>query len=157
MNKTIQSAVKEAVILILITVLVSLVVNHVRKDGIPLVADAEAFRVKTDAEFMRVEDALRLFEDGSAIFIDARDPEIFALGHIEGSMNVAASGDDIEDMAWLAGGDSEIICYASRQNQRQAGVVADRLIQMGFEKVFILYGGFEDWKQRGLPTLTTTD
>lgn len=157
MNKTIQGAVKEAVILILITVLVSLVINHVREEGIPLVADAEAFRVKTDAEFMRLEDALALFEDGGAIFLDARDPEIFALGHIEGSINVAASGSDIEDIARMVGTDNQIICYASRQNQRQAGVVADKLIQMGFTNVVILYGGFEDWKQRGLPTLTTAD
>ena len=57
----------------------------------------------------------------------------------------------------MVGTDNQIICYASRQNQRQAGVVADKLIQMGFTNVVILYGGFEDWKQRGLPTLTTAD
>ena len=42
--------------------------------------------------------------------------------------------------------------YAAEASQRQAGVVADRLMELGAERVFLLYGGIEAWKAAGLPT-----
>lgn len=152
MKRILVRAAREGIVIVIAAVVVSLVVNYARKDGIPLVAEADAFRVRTDAEFMKVEDAYRLFEDGAAIFIDARASELFSLGHIEGAMNVSPVGGAVEEVAWLAGAGSHIICYASEVSQRQAGVLADQLLQIGCDQVFVLYGGLEAWIKMGLPT-----
>lgn len=157
MKRVLARAVKEGVIIVIVAVAVSLVVNYTRKDGVPLVAEAEAFRVRTDAEFVKVEDANRFFEDGVAIFIDARAPELFGLRHIEGAINVSPVGGAAEEAAWLASVDSYIVCYASETSQRQAGVVADQLLQMGCDKVLVLYGGIEAWIEMGLPTEQAAD
>jgi hypothetical protein len=71
-KRTLCIAVKEGIIVAVASVVVALVFNFVRNDGIPLIADAEAFRIQTNAEFLKAEDARRLFEEGSAIFVDAR-------------------------------------------------------------------------------------
>jgi rhodanese-related sulfurtransferase len=151
MRGVLRSAARQAVIIIVAVVLIALAFNALRKDGIPLVADAEAFRVRTDAEFLKVTDAERQFEEGNAIFVDARAPQAFAVGHIEGALNVPPTGPELERAGWLSGAGSSVICYASEKNQRQAGVVADKLIEMGTEKVFVLYGGLEAWVAAGLP------
>jgi len=147
-----SGAVKEAIIILAIGIVVGILTNALRKDGIPLIADAEAFRIKTRAEFVKVEDAYRLFENGEATFIDARDERFFLTEHIEGSMSLPATGGDITEIAWLAASDPIVICYASAESQRQAGVLADRLLASGFNRVYVLLGGLEAWKEKGYPT-----
>jgi rhodanese-related sulfurtransferase len=104
---------------------------------------------------MTAEDAHGFFEQGGAIFIDARAPEAFALGRIEGAVNVPPAG-ATEDVSWLVGADARVICYASEDTQRQAGVVADQLLDLGCDKVFVLHGGLEAWIELGLPMDETT-
>lgn len=152
MNGILKSAVRQAVIISIVVVVVGLGFNMLRRDGIPLVADAETFRVQTEAEFLKVEDARALFDEGSAIFVDARDPMVFSTERIEGALNIPPAGPQLETAGWLGDTDSYVICYASEASQRQAGVVADKLIEMGAGKVFVLYGGLEAWMDAGLPT-----
>lgn len=152
MTRILTDAIKQAVIISVVVVVVSLVFNAVREEGIPIVADAGTFRIQTDAEFIKIDDAQRLFEEGGAVFVDARDARIFAMGHIEGALNIPPAGAGIEEFSWLSDVDSDIIIYASEESQRQAGVVADKLLEMGAGGVRVLYGGFEVWKTAGLPT-----
>jgi rhodanese-related sulfurtransferase len=152
MRRVLASAVKQAVIISIAVVAVGLGFNALRKDGIPLIAGAETFRVQTEAEFMKVENAYRLFDDGDAIFVDARAPLVFSAERIEGALNVPPAGPELEAAGWLSGTESTVICYASEKSQRQAGVVADKLIDMGAGRVFVLYGGLEAWKAAGYPT-----
>jgi rhodanese-related sulfurtransferase len=67
-------------------------------------------------------------------------------------LNLPSSEVDVEAMTWLAASDPTVIVYASTAHQRQAGVVADKLIEMGCKKVLVLHGGIEGWKELGLPT-----
>ena len=152
MRRILHQVTREAIIVLVVVLAVSLIFNRVRNGGIPLIADAETFRVRTDAEFAKVEDAHRLFEEGRAVFVDAREPAVFSMGHVEGAINAPPSSQGVGDLVWLASADTYVICYASEQNQREAGIVADRLTEMGSEKVYILLGGFEVWEKRGLPT-----
>jgi len=143
--------VRESFIVIVGVLAISFIFNFARKEGIPLVADAEAFRVQTNAEFAKIEDAHQLFADGRAIFIDARAPEVYALGHIEGAINAPPGGEDLAGLTWLADADTYVICYAAERSQRQAGVAADKLLEMGCEKVFVMMDGFDAWTQKGYP------
>ena len=151
MRNKLAVGIKQGILILVVSGVVALVVNQIRDDGVPLVAEADAFRVQTDAEFLRIEDAQRSFEEGTAIFVDARDPEVFGAGHIEGAFNISPSMVGEQDLTWLAGSGTSVICYAEQANQRQAGVVADHLIQMGVENVFVLHGGLEAWNELGLP------
>jgi len=149
--------IRESLLLLIGVLAISFIFNFARKDGIPLLADAEAFRVQTNAEFVGIEDVYELFADGRAIFIDARASEIYALGHIEGAINAPPGGPELAGLAWLADADTYVICYAAEKSQRQAGVAADKIIEMGCEEVFLLMGGFEAWGEQGFPVDRTVD
>jgi rhodanese-related sulfurtransferase len=150
-NDTVRAAIKESVVIIVVGTIAAIAFNVARDNGIPLIAQAEAFRVRTQAEFIKNRDAGALFEQGAAIFIDAREPQVFQIEHIEGAMNIPSSASQVDSIAWLVGADPVIIAYASESSQRQAGVIADRLLQIGFKKVYVLYGGLEAWKDLALP------
>ncbi|HVP56749.1 MAG TPA: rhodanese-like domain-containing protein [bacterium] len=151
MKHIIFGAAMEALPIVLVAFAVALVVNFVRKDGLPMVAAEDAFRVKTKAEFITPDDAWKVFQGGSALFVDARDPGLFGLEHIEGALNVAPSQAGVDSLAWMAPADPDVIAYASKATQRQAGVLADKLMEAGFKKVHVLLDGIEAWKAKGLP------
>jgi thiosulfate sulfurtransferase len=144
-------AVREAIMILIVVVAVSLLVNYTRERRIDLIADAEEFRVQTQAEFMVPEDAYIHFNEGTAIFVDVRDARLFAAEHIEGAMNVTSGEEAVDSLAGLVPADPVLICYSTTSTQRQAGVVADKLIDVGFTKVYVLLGGLEAWKELGGP------
>ncbi len=150
MKTKMKETIREAVILTLACSAIAIVFNSARKDGIALIASPDDFRVRTKAEFIRPLDALRFHEEGKAIFVDARSAESFAKIRIEGALNITPT-DDINAFSWLTQMDSYIICYAGQDTQRQAGVVADRLIDFGCKNVFVLYGGIEEWIKGSYP------
>ncbi|MFH1314128.1 MAG: rhodanese-like domain-containing protein [Candidatus Eisenbacteria bacterium] len=155
MKPILRRAVIEGGIILVVAAAAGLAVNHARTEGIPLIADAEAFRVRTNAEFMTAKDAFRFFEEGSALFLDARGPDLFDVKRIEGAMNISPSAEGIESVAWLAGADIRIICYACEENQREAGVLADMLLEIGCKQVYVLHGGIEGWIDSGFPMEVT--
>ena len=157
MKHVLTGAVKEGVLILAVAGVVGLVVNNVREDGISLVAAADTFRVRTNAEFITPDDASKLFEQGNAFFIDARDRGLFAMERIEGALNASPTQAGVDSLAWIAPADPYVITYASKESQREAGVLADKLLEAGFKKVYVLLDGIEAWKAKGLPVEGRTD
>ena len=152
MTQMMSRAVKEAVVITIVVVVTAFIVNFTRDEGIPLIADAEAFRIQTNAEFMVPADARGHFDAGTAIFIDAREPDLYRVEHIEGAMSLPSTSGDVSTLAYMVPADPDLVCYSAAATERQAGVVTDKLLEVGFTKVYVLHGGIESWKQEGLPT-----
>lgn len=151
MRRLLAGTVKEAVMILVLGAVIALVVNFVREGGIPLVAEEDAFRIRTRAEFVGADDAWGLYEAGNAFFIDARDASAFEREHIEGALNATPTHAGVDSLAWIAAADPYVITYASEASRRQAGVLADKLLDAGFTKVRVLVDGIEGWKRAGRP------
>jgi rhodanese-related sulfurtransferase len=67
-------------------------------------------------------------------------------------MNVPSTTGDVHTLAYMVPADPALVCYSAAAAERQAGVVADKLLEIGFKKVYVLHGGLESWKELGLPT-----
>jgi rhodanese-related sulfurtransferase len=145
-------AVKEAIVITVVVVIVSMVVNFTRDEGVPLIADPEAFRIQTNAEFIAAGDAEGYFNEGTGIFLDARDERLYAVEHIEGAISMPSTAGAVDEMAYMVPADPVLICYSAEATEREAGVIADKLLEIGFTRVFVLHGGLESWKAEGLPT-----
>lgn len=152
MTGILMRAVKEAVIIAIAVVVVAMVVNRVRDEGIPLRADADTFRVQTNADFVVTADAEGYFRDGTGIFLDTREERLFAAEHIEGALSVPSTGGGVEELAYMVPADPVLVCYSAESTEREAGVIADKLLDLGFTRVYVLHGGLESWKAEGLPT-----
>jgi rhodanese-related sulfurtransferase len=153
----VAGTIREAVIILVFSGVVGLAVNFLRDGGIPLVAEADAFRIRTNADFVSTADAWGLYDGGDAFFVDARDAASFDREHIEGALNASPTQAGVDSLAWIATADPYVITYASQGTQRQAGVLADKLMDAGFSRVLVLVDGIEGWKQAGHPVEGRTE
>lgn len=110
-----------------------------------------------DPELLRLDQALAKFQSTEIVFIDAREPEDFALGHIPGAVNFPFDwydeyADSVlpdldkgrEIVTYCGGADCELSLYMGRQLRTE-----------GYEKVTIFFGGYEAWQEAGLPVEET--
>lgn len=93
-------------------------------------------------------DARTLFDTRQAQSIDIRDALSYEQAHISGAQRI--DNDNIE--AFIAAADKSqplvVVCYHGISSQHAAQFLAAQ----GFEEVYSLTGGFEDW-QRTFPPL----
>ena len=95
----------------------------------------------------------RLQYDGRAIVIDARLPEAFAGGHIPGSYSVWQGGLPIFG-GWVSTPDTPVLLVVDDPGQANAAIL--HLARIGMDQVLgVLAGGFEAWRDRGLPVEQT--
>jgi rhodanese-related sulfurtransferase len=133
-------------------------VNHFRADGIVLVGDWSAQARFADAEgrslVIELAQARQLFEQGEAVFVDARPPYQYAQGHIQGALNLPWQeidryflevADDLDDQ-------KIIITYCDGEACDLSHELALFLRDMGFGTASVLVNGWTIWQQAGLPT-----
>ena len=90
-----------------------------------------------------VEEAQSLLAKGQARLVDTRDPQSFALAHVEQSYHL--TNDTLVAFTNEADFDTPVIvmCYHGVSSQG----AAQYLIEQGFEEVYSLDGGFEAWRR----------
>lgn len=90
-----------------------------------------------------------LLDSPAARLIDIRDEHTFNAAHIEGAQRIDNSNID----AFIAAADKSqpliVVCYHGISSQHAAQFLAAQ----GFDEVYSLSGGFEDW-QRTFPGST---
>lgn len=138
-------------------IMLGLVVNQIRPDRLPLIADwsPEAMLTTAPGESMVIslEEARGLCSDKKALFLDARSPEDYARGHIQCALNVPWQAfdehvdhllDKITDNAW-------IVTYCDGEHCSLSEDLAKELVSMGFKNVRVLVNGWTRWVEAGLP------
>ncbi|TYT26400.1 sulfurtransferase [Luteimonas viscosa] len=95
-----------------------------------------------------------------AVLIDVREPDEYAQGHLPGAVNLPRGVLEFQIHAHPAMGctaseslalpDRPLVLYC-RTGGRSA-LAAESLQQLGFSDVHSLAGGFEAWRNAGLPT-----
>ena len=114
---------------------------------------AEQFQgVKT----VNLAQAYALFQQGQALFIDARPGDEFAELHIPKSLNITpemVAAGVAGKVAGLAR-DREIVVYCGQVSCDLALKVAEKLQALGFTRVMAFIGGFRAWDEAGYPADT---
>jgi rhodanese-related sulfurtransferase len=89
-------------------------------------------------------------------FLDVRDPDEFAAGHIPGAhhasrgfLEVKADAQHPKRDPWLADRTRPIVLYCGGGNR--SALAAQTLQEMGFEKVVSMAEGWRGWVARGYP------
>ena len=100
--------------------------------------------------------AYALFQQGQALFIDARPAEEFNELHVPKSLNITPDRVETgvpEKVAGLAK-DQEIVVYCGQVSCDLALKVAEKLQALGFTRVTAYIGGFRAWDEAGYPADT---
>ncbi|MCI0448853.1 MAG: rhodanese-like domain-containing protein [Chlorobi bacterium] len=84
-------------------------------------------------------------------FIDARDASDYNAGHIQGAMNIPFHDfDKYKDVLEGLPKDQVYVTYCSAACDVSIDM-AYAMAKMGFKKVYIFHGGWDEWKEAGYP------
>lgn len=89
----------------------------------------------------------------SVQLLDVRTPREYAEGHIDGAINLNVQSEDFRRMAEKElSKDSTVLVYC--RSGRRSLTAAEILAELGY-RVINLKGGIMEWKDEGLPVVTT--
>jgi rhodanese-related sulfurtransferase len=160
--------IKQATILLVISVVVGLGVNALSPNNIPYVG---AYRTLSsgsgpvvppeaaagDPPFVDIQIAQLEFGTHSSVFIDAREPEDFECGTIPGSVNIPFErlpGENLSQFLDSAlnhvGKDTPMIVFCSGEECDLSLHLGRNLAGNQYTKVSIFFGGAREWEKAGL-------
>ena len=107
----------------------------------------------TEPMMIGLEFAKHLFDDKSAVFIDARDAEDYEAGHIENAINIPFDYyEDYEEIMNGLNDDGIYIIYCSGEECSLSIDLADHLFnEKLIDKLLIFDGGWPEWRDAGYP------
>jgi rhodanese-related sulfurtransferase len=148
--------------------LVGVVVNAVRPNGVALiqsgapVATAQHGNIDSaavDSTHALAEGAIslaemkRLFDEGTAIILDARDPAEYAEGHIPGAINIPY--DRIPEYFDVLNSqvpmDAHVVVYCRSLTCDFSDQLATELKIIGYQNISVFSGGWDQWTAAGYP------
>ncbi len=149
----IRIAVREAGLLLLASALLGFAYTFVMKKGFFSAAQQPpAPRAAVAPEFISFEEAVQLYNAGTALFVDARHEYDYQLGHIKGAINVPLKDFSLEKSP-LASIPKEqlIVTYCDGAECNSSIELAQKLSAAGFTNVKMFFGGWNEWKERHRP------
>ncbi len=101
--------------------------------------------------FVTLERAAQIYQQQAAVFIDAREDERFAAGHIAGAVHVSYYNPE----SWQPAlqnlqHDALLITYCD-DDCDSARRLAEALTARGFKKVYVMDKGYDSWRNAGYP------
>ena len=152
-----QLPIGQIIVIAITSTVLSLTLNAVRPDGIPLLAKELA--VAEEIEYDTVEprliaitldQALELYQKGT-VFVDAREPEYYQEGHIKGSWNIPFFLELVFKLDSLQGKDAPMVIYCSGDECGSSEDLAYELQAEGFSNILVFKGGWTAWNTSGHP------
>jgi len=157
-----KTAFYQTVAFALIAAILGLIVNQVRSDSIPLLGDWSP-EARITLKFGKnilipFDEAKDKFFTQGAVFVDARSPELYQGGHIQGAVNVPLAQFDqmIEKVLMNLPEDALIVTYCDGEDCDLSAKLAEELKRLGYENVRVLHNGWTVWKSHQLPIQGTS-
>jgi len=148
--------IKQAVYITCISVIIALVVNSIRPDGLPLIKKPEDQKKNNETsgfKLISIEDAIKMHNRKDVIFVDARSVEDYNYCHIQGAINLPDHNFDsnIDSFLSKVTFDIKIITYCEGVECPLAYHLAEKLFFFGYENVYYFNAGIEAWQNQSLP------
>jgi rhodanese-related sulfurtransferase len=139
---------RQILVILGVSLVLGVGINLVSPKPLPLVASPEQFTVEAEGGVVW-EELLLLFESGEAVFVDARSTDMFAAGHIPGSISIPykAFEHGVPAEVELLPRDQPIVVYCDGADCHASPVVTDKLLELGFTKDLVrtFSGGWTKW------------
>ncbi len=147
--------VKESVIISVFALIAAMTANIVSPARIDWVGswEQETGGKAEETEIIGMDEALRLFRNESAVFVDARSIEWYEEGRIPGAVSFPAreSEEKFFHIMDSISPEKTIITYCTGPGCSDSHTVADIFRMFGYEKVKIFEDGYPAWEESGKP------
>jgi len=160
----IKPLIYEVALFLTLSVATAFCVNYVSPNGIALVGEWDPGRgvinarpknsaVIHELEINDPETARKIYDSGSAVFVDARARSFFDDGHIQGavSLPLGESVDLMDNFKNKYPPGSYIITYCSGRECDDSHQLAQILLENGYNNVSIFIDGYPGWMAKGYP------
>jgi rhodanese-related sulfurtransferase len=140
----------QTLILVLVSFVAGITVNVARPTPVPF----DGTPALEPLPHITLDRAMKELERGESLFLDAR-PKVFSdTGRILNAMSLPLASTDEEVRKALPNPSpyNKIIIYCEDEDCDAADTMARRLKRMGYEKLFVMEGGWRAWTQANLPT-----
>ena len=123
------------------------------KDPTPNNLTEEVFN---QPRLISLSQAYELYRD-KTLFIDARDTEEFDDGHISGAINIPYLHADeyltrLDPVVKM----EPVVVYCEGADCDMSIRLGNELFSKGYKKVFIFFGGWEEWERSGYPVVKSS-
>ncbi|MBN1350771.1 rhodanese-like domain-containing protein [candidate division KSB1 bacterium] len=120
-------------------------------------SDADSQQISGDSFneplVISIDQAYKLFLSKKVLFIDARNADLFAMGHIEGAMNVPWHGPEAKvQLPDTLSRSRRIITYCEGPECDSAVELAYFLFDIEFYRVQIFREGWAAWERKNYPS-----
>jgi adenylyltransferase/sulfurtransferase len=120
----------------------------------PLIKDMSTFqelmkKVKSEIKEIRPEEAAKKAKDPNVVFVDVREPDEWEGGVVPGAVTIPRGLLELQIEDAVPERNKEIVCYCA--GGVRSALAAKSLSQLGYGKVSSMIGGFNGWKDAGLP------
>jgi rhodanese-related sulfurtransferase len=135
----------------------SLSSNQVRTTGLPLLGnwspEAQLTMESGDSLAVSLADAEGIYYAHSAVFLDARSPELYDEGHIQGALNLPWEELDARFAEILRDFPVEttFVTYCDGEGCSLSRELAMAMLERGYNEVRVLVNGWTLWQNRRLP------
>lgn len=134
-------------------------VNHFSPRGIPIFGQAAEGEPELNLPMpggvvrMALEEARAAFEGGTALFVDARVEDDYGEGHVPGALNIppAEVGARVPELADALASAEAVVVYCHGVECSDAIGVAERLLEVIPEPVYVFEAGLKGWIDAGQP------
>jgi rhodanese-related sulfurtransferase len=150
-----MSSLKQAVYLILCSILLGIVFNNLRPNGISIIAKTDTVYEQFDKyliESVDLENAKKLFDDG-ILFIDARLSEPYSNGHIQGAIPSNNYDNLLDELFFNHSLDDPVVIYCDNSDCGLSEDLAVQLEMDGFSNLYVFKGGWGEWLKAGYPVV----
>jgi rhodanese-related sulfurtransferase len=149
----IRSALREALLVLVCGALLALLYGAVFSKGVFAPPPPAPAADDTAPQFIDVTEALALAGSASPLFVDARAPFDFGLGHIPGAVNVPLKSfpASLEALKGVPR-DRLLITYCDGEECNSSIDLAVKLDSVGYTDIRIFFGGWREWQQAGRAT-----
>ena len=98
-----------------------------------------------------MEEAWRHFEEGTAVFVDARPRDVFAQGRVEGAFSIPEHeiAESLPAFSEMIPTFEKVIVYCDGEECLASLHVANSLRENGYEDVVVFFGGWKHWLDAG--------
>jgi rhodanese-related sulfurtransferase len=153
----------QAVAIILLAGTIGFAVNGFRSAGIPWVENWQGKvlneQLTGGLPAVSLKEAIEAHEEDYALFVDAREPDFFKVGHIPGAVNLPVKEFDrvfptVKTRLLAA---PRIVTYCDGASCEMSVELTEKLLFAGLERVEIFTGGIQQWKAAGQPLVSNAD
>lgn len=138
--------------IVLLGVVAGLAGNQLSPRGLPLRTPPKVER--PPETYLALDQAKLLWQQGSAFFLDAREPADYAAGHIGNALNLPAQSftQHFAAIAPLLTPESSLVLYCDGLECELSHRLRTSLHQLGYTNTHLLLNGWTAWRAAGLAT-----